>query len=126
MVYNGQKEKMKRFIMLLLAFVGLSTLTMAQTTKTCNISGQNDKATVVASIIEVGTDYVTVELENDGTDAVNVTVSIIAPSGVSDGERSTKVYPQSSKTIKIPTKGAKPEHNVKDYKIRSLSGSRCN
>lgn len=112
---------------MLVAIVGLSFGLMAQTTKSCKISGQTDGATVVASIIEVGDGYVLVELDNDGNAPVNVTVRVSSTyTGVSDGQRACKVSPQASNTIKIIMSGAKKDHNINNYKISSVSGQRCN
>ena len=118
---------MKKFLVMLVAFLCLSFSLMAQTTKSCKISGQTDGATVVASIIEVGDGYVLVELDNDGNAPVNVTVKVTCNrSSVSNGQRSCKVSPQASNTIKITMNGAKKDHNINEYKINSLSGQRCN
>ena len=119
--------KMKKIIVMLFAILGMSIGLLAGTTKSCKITGSQDGATVVASIIEIGDGYVMVELDNDGTFAVNVTVNVTCSLGsVGRGERATKVYPQQAATIKITMSGAKKEHKLSDYSISTLSGSRCN
>ena len=110
---------------MLFAFLGMSSVLMADTTKSCKITGSQDGATVVASIIEVGDGYVMVELDNDGTFAVNVTVKVTGPAGVTSGQRACKVSSQASNTIKINMSGAKKDHNISWYSVSSLNGSRC-
>lgn len=107
---------------MMLAVLGLSLGVYAGVTSSCKISGGQDGATVIASIIEVGDGYVLVELDNDGTFAVNVTVSI---SGWHSGQRGCKVSPQASNTVKVPVDGAKAGDKVGGYNV-SISGSRCN
>ena len=117
---HGQ-NKMKKVLVMLLAVLGMSISLMADTTSSCKISGGSEGATVVASIIEVGDGYVMVELDNDGSFAVNVTVKI---SGAHSGQRACKVSPQMSNTIKVPVPAAKAGDRVTEYNV-SLSGSRC-
>ncbi len=107
---------------MLLAFLGLSLNMMADTTATCKIQGSQDGATVIASIIEVGDGYVMVELDNDGSFAVNVTVRI---SGVASGQRGCKVSPHASNTVKVPVPNAKSSQKVSDYRVQ-VTGTRCN
>lgn len=115
---------MKKILVMLLAILGMSVSLLAGTTKSCKITGSLDGATVVASIIEVGDGYVVVELDNDGTFAVNVTVTVTGNGNV--GSRATKVYPQQAATIKITMSGAKKDHKLSIYSISTLNGSRCN
>lgn len=113
---------------MLIAVLGMSLNMMAgTTTKSCKISGGQDGATVVASIIEVGDGYVMVELDNDGSFPVNVTVTVFKSKGnQTTGQRSCKVSNQASNTIKVPVNGAKATDPVSNYSITALSGSRCN
>ena len=113
---------MKKFLVMMLAVLGLSIGVYAGVTNSCKISGGQEGATVIASIIEVGDGYVMVELDNDGSFAVNVTISI---SGWHSGQRGCKVSPQASNTVKVPVDGAKASDSIKNYNV-SISGSRCN
>lgn len=105
-----------------MAVLGISFAMYADVTSTCRISGGQDGATVIASIYEVGDGYVMVELDNDGSFAVNVTVKITGPHS---GQRGCKVSPQASNTVKVPVPSAKASDKVSDYNV-SVSGSRCN
>ena len=107
---------------MLFAVLGLSLNLVASTTASCKIVGGQDGATVIASIIEVGDGYVMVELDNDGSFAVNVTVKI---TGVHSGQRGCKVSPQASNTVKVPVSSAKASDKVSDYDV-SVNGQRCN
>lgn len=108
---------------MLLAVLGFSFAVSAGVTNSCKITGAQDGATVIASIVEVGDGYVLVELDNDGSFAVNVVVSIT--SGYGNGQRGCKVSPQASNTVKVPISNAKASHKVSDYSVK-VSGSRCN
>jgi len=113
---------MKKFLIMLCAILGFSFAIYADVTNSCKISGSQDGATVIASIIEVGDGYVLVELDNDGTFAVNVTVKITSSHG--NGQRGCKVSPQASNTVKVPITNAKASHKIYDYSVK-VSGSRC-
>ncbi len=116
---------MKKLIVLIFSVVSLSLNLMAST-NSCKISGgQNDNATVVASIVEIGDGYVKVELSNDGDFAVNVSVKIHKEQG-SDYTAATIVPAQGGKEIKVLVTGAKSGDSVSRYDITSVSGARCN
>lgn len=112
---------MKKLLVLMVAFIGLSLNTMGQTAS-CKISGGQDGATVVASITEVGDGYVMVSADNDGTFDVNVSISI---TGKFHGKTSAKVRKDQTATIKVPVSGAKKGDDTDAYNI-SVSGTRCN
>lgn len=110
---------------MLFAILGLTINANAQTAQ-CKISGSTDGATVVASVIEVGDGYVLVELDNDGSFAVNVTIKVTGTTGNDgNGTRSAKVYPSQSRSVEVPVNGAKSDKPTNRYKI-TISGSRCN
>lgn len=111
---------------MLLAVLGFSFTAYADVTKSCKVSGGQDGATVVASVIEVGDGYVLVELNNDGTFAVNVKVSVSGPGSGNMNNRGCLVPQQSSKTIKIIMPKAKASDNITSYHVTSISGARCN
>lgn len=116
---------MKKILVMLFAILGLTINANAQTAQ-CKISGSTDGATVVASVIEVGDGYVLVELDNDGTFAVNVTIKVTGTvSGAGNGTRSAKVYPSQSTSVKVPVSGAESDKPTSNYRI-TISGSRCN
>lgn len=115
---------MKKTLCLLFAMFAMALSIMAGVTASCKISGSQDNATVVASITEVGDGYVMVELDNDGTFAVNVTVKI-SSAGHGFGSRACKVSPQMSTAIKVPVSQAKAEYNTSAYNV-TVSGARCN
>ena len=110
---------------MLLAVLGLSLNLSADPTRSCNIVGSEDGATVVAAVIEVGDGWIKVEFSNDGEVAVNVTVRILAEEENRYYRTSTIVPPQSSKvqTVQIPT--AKASDSPNDYDINELFGKRC-
>lgn len=114
---------MKKILVMLFAILGLTINANAQTAQ-CKISGSTDGATVVASVIEVGDGYVLVELDNDGSFAVNVTIKVTSNAS-GNGTRSAKVYPSQSTSVKVPVNGAKSDKPTSYYKI-TISGSRCN
>lgn len=101
---------------------GFTLFVNAGTTASCKISGGTDGATVVASIIEVGDGYVMVELDNDGTFAVNVTVTV-SYNGV--WERSAKVSNHSSTVVKVVVSNAKSGMSFNKFDL-AVNGSRCN
>lgn len=105
--------------MLLAAMSFSLSLWAGKTTASCKIAGSQEGATVVASIIEVGDGYVMVELDNDGTFAVNVTVTIDR-----SYTRSCKVSPSASNTVKVSVPNAKSTHKVSDYNVQ-VDGTRC-
>lgn len=113
---------MKKILLSLFAVLGLVLGVYADVTNSCKISGGQDGATVIASVIEVGDGYVNVDLANDGNFAVNVKIDI---SGKAHGSRGAIVDPQTSKVVKVPVPGAKSSDNVSQYNVR-VSGSRCN
>ena len=120
---------MKKIVVMLLAVLGLSlNLSAYGPTRSCNIVGSEDGATVVASVIEVGDGFIVVEFGNDSKVAVNVQACITHPLA---GSRTigTIVPPQSSTTLKVQFRGAKapdsPEYSPESYHISSLSGKRC-
>lgn len=107
---------------MLCAVLGLSLNLMADTTSSCKISGGQDGATVIASIIEVGDGYVSVEIANDGDFAVNVRISI---SGAASGNKGTIAKAQQSTVVKVPVPQAKSSHSVSQYNVK-INGTRCN
>ena len=110
---------------MLFAVIGLTINLMASTTKSCKISGGQDGATVVASISEVGNGYVIVELSNDGSFSVNVTVTINSKQG-KNYERGTLVPAQGGKEIKVVIPEAKSDDNINSYDVSTVKGQRCN
>lgn len=118
---------MKKVLAILLTFIGFSINTMGQTTS-CKISGGQDGATVVASIVQVGDGFVQVSLENDGSFDVNVQIKITDSSKnphSASGTTSGKAKRDQTTTIKVPVSSAKSGEKTDFYKI-SISGSRCN
>ena len=113
---------MKKFILMLCAVFGLSLNMVADTTSSCKISGGQDGATVIASVVEVGDGYVLVEISNDGSFAVNVRISI---SGYASGNKGTIAKPQQSTVVKVPVPNAKSSQSVNQYHVK-INGSRCN
>lgn len=116
------KNIMKKIIMFMCMIFGFTLFVNAGTTASCKISGGTDGATVVASIIEVGDGYVMVELDNDGTFAVNVTVTV-SYNGV--WERSAKVSNHSSTVVKVVVSNAKSGMSFNKFDL-AVNGSRCN
>lgn len=114
---------MKKIVVMLLAVLGLSLNLSASPTRSCNIVGSEDGATVVASVIEVGDGFVVIEFSNDGKDAVNVEAYI--SNGYQSRTVATTVPPQSSKTLKVQFLGAKASDDPNQYGFGSLSGKRC-
>lgn len=108
---------------MLIAVLGMSLNIMAGTTKTCKVSGGQDGATIVASIIEVGDGYVLVELDNDGNFAVNVTIKVQYNGSIY--ERSCKVSNQFSTTVKILIPNVQATTPMSRFSISTLTGSRC-
>ncbi len=111
---------------MLLAVLGLSlNLSADGPTRSCNIVGSEDGATVVASVIEVGDGWINVEFGNDGNVAVNVEAAIRHNVAAKDIHIATTVPPQSSKTLKVQFPVAKASDSPEFYNILSLSGKRC-
>ena len=109
---------------MLLAVLGLSlNLSAYSPTRSCNIVGSEDGATVVASVIEVGDGWINVEFGNDGNVAVNVEATICHANNYRS--IATTVPPQSSKTLKVQFPVAEASDSPESYNIISLSGKRC-
>lgn len=110
---------------MLCAIFGLTLGTFAETVKTCKITGSNDGATVMASIIEVGDGYVKVEFSNDGTISANVRVTVIDRSTNKTGSTGAIVAPQQTVVKKIQITTAKSSDSIDEFRITALSGNRC-
>ena len=108
---------------MLCAIFGLTLGTFAETVKTCKITGSNDGATVMASIIEVGDGYVKVEFSNDGTISANVRVTV-GHDGKT-GSTGAIVAPQQTVVKKIQITTAKSSDSIDEFRITALSGNRC-
>ena len=109
---------------MLLAVLGLSLNLSADPTRSCNIVGSEDGATVVAAVIEVGDGWIKVEFSNDGNVAVNVEAKINDARGHINWT-ATMVPPQSSKVIKVQIPSAKASDSPNAYNINELVGKRC-
>jgi len=109
---------------MLCAIFGLTLGTFAETVKTCKITGSNDGATVMASIIEVGDGYVKVEFSNDGTISANVRVTVSHDLGKT-GSTGAIVAPQQTVVKKIQITSAKSSDSIDEFRITALSGNRC-
>ena len=110
---------------MLCAIFGLTLGTFAETVKTCKISGSNDGATIMASIIEVGDGYVKVEFSNDGTISANVRVTVLDVSTNQTRSIGAIVAPQQTVVKKIQISDAKSSRDITEFEIRALSGNRC-
>lgn len=110
---------------MLCAIFGLTLGTFAETVKTCKITGSNDGATVMASIIEVGDGYVKVEFSNDGTISANVRVTVHHISTGKTGSTGAIVAPQQTVVKKIQITTAKSSDSIDEFRITALSGNRC-
>ena len=116
------KNIMKKSIMFMCMFFCLS-LCVNASTASCKISGSTDGATVVASVVEVSDGYITVELDNDGSFAVNVTITVSY--SAASYKRSAKVSNHSSTVVKVIIPDAKSGTSPNKF-ILSVQGSRCN
>lgn len=114
---------MKKILVMLCAIFGLTLGTFAETVKTCKITGSNDGATIMASIIEVGDGYVKVEFSNDGTISANVRVTV-SHAGKT-GSTGAIVAPQQTVVKKIQITNAKSSDSIDEFTITALSGNRC-
>ena len=110
---------------MLFAILGMSSVLLADTTKSCKISGGKDGATVVASITEIWNGYVMFELSNYGDFNVNVTVTINSKQG-KNYQRGTQVPAQGGKSVKVVVPEAKSEDNINSYDVSTVKGQRCN
>lgn len=110
---------------MLCAIFGLTLGTFAETVKTCKITGSNDGATIMASVIEVGDGYVEVEFSNDGTISANVRVTVIDRSTNKTGSTGAIVAPQQTVVKRIQISSAESSREINDFKIQTLSGNRC-
>lgn len=110
---------------MLCAIFGLTLGTFAETVKTCKISGSNDGATIMASIIEVGDGYVTVEFSNDGTISANVRVTVTHKFTGRTGSTGAIVAPQQTVVKKIQITTAESSDSIDKFEINALSGNRC-
>ncbi len=118
-------RKMKKILVMLCAIFGLTLGTFAETVKTCKISGSNDGATIMASVIEVGDGYVEVEFSNDGTISANVRVTVIDRSTNKTGSTGAIVAPQQTVVKKIQITTAESSDSIDKFEIKALSGNRC-
>lgn len=111
---------MKKYLIVLFAFLGVAIGANAAEVAECRITGGTEGTTVIASIIEYTDTSVKVSLDNDGTFAVNVTVVI--ERGSCKTSRGVKVYPSSTSTVEIKTSSVCSEK----VPSVSVSGTRCN
>lgn len=110
---------------MLCAIFGLTLGTFAETVKTCKITGSNDGATVMASIIEVGDGYVTVEFSNDGTISANVKVTVRDRSTTQIVSTGAIVASQQTVVKRIRISSAESSRDITEFEITALSGNRC-
>lgn len=124
---------MKKILLLLVAFLGISYAANAQS---CTISGLNDGSTIQVTNHWLEGDKVCVNLSNDSDHTcANVTV-VVEVTYKNGGNTKTETFqnigkscPQSDAKVEVKINtvwSGNNNYKLQKYEVKSVSGSKCN
>ena len=129
--YKNYKN-MKKILLILFAFLGLTITASAQAPGTCRVSGGNG-ATIIVSVVDYDAyGNVEISIASDCDDFVNVSFTLTYyVSGRDGGERTSQVFVETAQPNSNTPKIIKIRNDFSDYKRVTnitrvnVSGARC-
>ena len=118
---------MKKILFILVALLGITFTTNAQS---CKISGASDGSTVMVANDYLDGNKIVINLENDSEKTcANVTVEVEVTYTYSHIKETYtgrgKSCPGSTCKIEIPVSPTKGNNKLTDYKVKGVSGTKC-
>ena len=129
MGYNLAKRKMKRFLLILVAFLGISYAANAQS---CTIQGDSDGSTVAVTSKTLDKDngVVKVNLGNDSWSGKCANVTVYVTVTYQDGKKTaTKEFTTTQMVcpgIPVTAEVYIDTTNMISWKVEKISGKKCN